>query len=93
MGSWALALLHERITSTETPIVKASSQLRRVCQELPVRPISLWDSEYGNAVFVNETADIPADKIVPCGPTSACGVLHHRIQDTVGRGSTGISSS
>jgi len=25
-GSWALPLLHERITSTETPIVKASSQ-------------------------------------------------------------------
>jgi len=67
-GSWALPLLHERITSTETPIVKASSQLRRVCQELPVRPISLWDSEYGNATFVNETADIPADNIVRLRP-------------------------
>jgi len=67
-GSWALPLLHERITSTETPIVKASSQLRRVCQELPVRPIGLWDSEYGNAVFVNETADISVDNIVRLRP-------------------------
>ena len=67
-GSWANPLLNERISSPETPIGKASSQLRRVCQNLPVRPISLWDAEYGNATFVNETADIPADKIVRLRP-------------------------
>jgi len=65
---WALPLLHEWITSAETPIEKGSSQLRRVCEKLPVRPISLWDSGYGNAAFVNESADIPADKIIRLRP-------------------------
>ena len=36
---------HERITSFETPITKAAFQLKQVCQHLPERPISLWDSE------------------------------------------------
>lgn len=61
--SWALPFLHERISSAETPIGKAISQLRRVTTLLPTRPISLWDAEYGNATFVNGSADIPADKI------------------------------
>lgn len=63
-GSWALPCLHERICSTEAAIDKGISQLRRVTQGLLARPISLWDSEYGNAVFVNGSADIPADKII-----------------------------
>lgn len=46
-GSWALPLRHERITSWQTPIEKAAWQLRQVCCVLPVRPISLWDCEYG----------------------------------------------
>ena len=29
-----------------------------------MRPISLWDSEYGNASFVEKTADIPCDKLM-----------------------------
>lgn len=67
-GSWALPLLHERIASTETAIEKASDQLRRVCQVLPQRSISLWDAEYGCASFILKTADIPADKIVRLRP-------------------------
>jgi hypothetical protein len=67
-GSWALPLLHERISSVETPLGKAASQLREVCQELPIRPISLWDSEYGCASFVQQTEDIPADKIFRLRP-------------------------
>jgi hypothetical protein len=31
---------------------------------LPVRPISVWDSEYGCAPFVLKTASIPADILV-----------------------------
>ena len=31
-GSWALPLLHERITSAESPLEKAVHQLRQVCQ-------------------------------------------------------------
>lgn len=68
VGSWALPLLHERIPPTETPIEKAVRQLRRVSLALPVRPISLWDAEYGNATFVQESADIPADKIIRLRP-------------------------
>ncbi len=67
-GSWALPLRHERITSFETPISKAAFQLGQVCQHLPERPISLWDSEYGCAKFVKLTADINADKLMRLRP-------------------------
>ena len=63
-GSWALPLRHERITSWESPIDKAVWQLKQVCQYLPVRPISLWDSEYGCAPFVLKTAEIAVDKLM-----------------------------
>ncbi|MDB9443045.1 hypothetical protein PN497_16995, partial [Sphaerospermopsis kisseleviana CS-549] len=53
---------HERITSWENPIDKAVWQLKQVCQELPSRPITLWDIEYGCAPFVIKTAEINADK-------------------------------
>ncbi len=67
-GSWALPLRHERITSFETPITKAAFQLRLVCRHLKERPISLWDSEYGCAKFVQLTADINADKLMRLRP-------------------------
>jgi hypothetical protein len=63
-GSWALPLLHERITSFTNAIEKAAFQLKQVCQNLPLRPLSLWDAEYGCASFVNQTADIEADKLM-----------------------------
>lgn len=63
-GSWALPLRHERITSWESPIDKAVWQLSQVCQHLPKRPISLWDSEYGCAPFILKTAQIAADKLM-----------------------------
>lgn len=63
-GSWALPLRHERITSWESPINKAVWQLSQVCQHLPQRPISLWDSEYGCAPFVLKTAKIAEDKLM-----------------------------
>jgi hypothetical protein len=63
-GSWALPLRHERITSEESPISKAIWLLLQVCKYLPVRPISVWDSEYGCAPFVLKTASIPADILV-----------------------------
>ncbi len=59
-GSWALPLLHERI-SQQKPVLQGSQQLREVCSFLPVRAISLWDSEYACATFVMATADIPVD--------------------------------
>lgn len=63
-GSWALPLLHERITSAESPIEKACHQLRQVCQKLTKRPLSLWDAEYGCAPFLKQTADIACDKLI-----------------------------
>ncbi|MDJ0799164.1 MAG: NF041680 family putative transposase [Calothrix sp. MO_167.B12] len=63
-GSWALPLRHERITSWETPIEKATWQLQQVCEHLPTRPITVWDSEYGCAPFVHKTAKIKADILV-----------------------------
>lgn len=67
-GSWALPLLHERITSYDSPLTLAALQLRQVCPHLPARPLSLWDSEYGCAPFLKLTADIPADKIMRLRP-------------------------
>lgn len=63
-GSWALPLVHERITSAESPIDKGINQLRQVCQTLPTRPLSLWDAEYGCAPFLKQTADIACDKLI-----------------------------
>ena len=67
-GSWALPLLHERITSTESPIPKIVAELREVCQRLHERPIVLLDSEYGCAPFVNQSAELAGDKIVRLRP-------------------------
>ncbi|WP_375453231.1 NF041680 family putative transposase [uncultured Nostoc sp.] len=63
-GSWALPLRHERISSWENPIQKATWQLQQVCEHLPTRPISVWDSEYGCAPFVLKTSNIRADILV-----------------------------
>lgn len=60
-GSWALPLLHERITSWENAIEKAAGQLQLVCLHLQARPLLLWDAEYGCASFVKQTANIAAD--------------------------------
>jgi hypothetical protein len=62
-GSWALPLLHERIPD-QKPVQQGAAQLRQVCAALRERPISVWDSEYGVASFVRETADIAADKLL-----------------------------
>lgn len=63
-GSWALPLRHERITSFETPLTKAAFQLKQVCSHLEVRPIAVYDSEYGNAVFVKQTTGVEADLLL-----------------------------
>ncbi len=67
-GSWALPLLHERITSFETPLEKAAQQLEQACQHLKHRPLSLWDSEYGCARFLSLTAHIACDKVMRLRP-------------------------
>lgn len=63
-GSWALPLLHERITSADTPIEKAATQLGQVCQKLTTRPLSLWDAEHGCAPFLLKTTELSCDKLI-----------------------------
>jgi hypothetical protein len=62
-GSWALPLLHERI-SDQKPIGTAAQQLEKVCQVLKTRPMSLWDAEYGCGAFLKATQSIAADKLI-----------------------------
>jgi len=63
-GSWALPVCHERITSFETPLNRAAFQLKQVTRQLGVRPLAVYDRGYGNASFVNQTAEIEADLLV-----------------------------
>jgi hypothetical protein len=44
-GELAVPLLHERITSWDSPISQAVQQLSSVSAHLPSRALSLWDSE------------------------------------------------
>lgn len=67
-GSWALPLLHERITPREMPRAKMTAQLRVVCAQTPTRPVALLDAEYGCAPFLNDSADIPCDLLFRLRP-------------------------
>lgn len=76
-GSWALPLLHERMVDQKA-VACGAAQLGRVCQKLLTRPLSVWDSEYGCAAFLQATAQVPADKLIRLrsnlcleGPTKA----------------------
>jgi hypothetical protein len=60
-GSWALPLLHERISSWSSPIEKAASQLKLVCEQSINPVLAVLDREYGNASWVLAQADIQAD--------------------------------
>jgi hypothetical protein len=72
-GSWAVPLRHERITSWDSPISQAVQQLSSVSSHLPSRALSLWDSEYGCAPFVNQTAFLP---VVDTPLAEAEGILN-----------------
>ena len=63
-GSWALPLRHERITSFETALTKASFQLKQVCRQLTVRPLAVFDRNYGNGSFLKQTAEIATDLLI-----------------------------
>jgi len=68
-GSWALPLLHERITSFKTPVEKAATQLRQVCLPLAGPILFLGDSEYGCAPFVKLSCDIHCDQLLRLRPS------------------------
>ena len=49
VGSWALPLRHDRISSFETPLQRGLFQLKQVCRRFTQRPVLLADSEYATA--------------------------------------------
>ncbi|WP_293200727.1 hypothetical protein [Microcoleus sp. PH2017_35_SFW_U_B] len=63
IGSWALPLLHERISSGSSPILQAASQLKLVCEQSINPVLAVLDREYGNAswVLALKQASIQAD--------------------------------
>ena len=63
-GSWALPLLHERISSGESPIPKAAEQLKQVCKHTKNPVLAVLDREYGNATWVLAQAEIKADSLM-----------------------------
>ena len=63
-GSWALPLLHERISSGESPIPKAAEQLKQVCKQTTNPVLAVLDREYGNATWVLAQAEIKADSLM-----------------------------
>jgi len=82
-GSWALPLLHERITSFDKPVDKAAVQLRLVTEQVSNRILFLGDSEYACAPFINQTADIECDKLLRLRPNR---VLYHAPDEYKGVG-------
>ena len=73
-GSWALPLLHERISSLENPLTKAANQLGQVCADIEGHILFLGDSEYGSAPFLKQTAALSCDKLLRLRPNR---VLYH----------------
>lgn len=69
-GSWALPLLHERISPQENAIDKAATQLKRIRASLPqeVEVLGMYDSGYGCAPFVEATSSIECDKVLRLRP-------------------------
>jgi hypothetical protein len=82
-GSWALPLLQERITSLDTPIGKAATQLRQVCAQISGKVLFLGDGEYGSAPFLKATADIQCNKLIRLRPNR---VLYHAPGTYQGKG-------
>lgn len=60
-GSWALPLLHQRISSESSPILQAADQLKLVSEQSVNPVLAVLDREYGNATWVLAQADIQAD--------------------------------
>lgn len=69
-GSWALPLLHERVTPQENALDKAAAQLARARTSLPqqTQVIGMYDSQYGCAPFVEATSSIQCDKVLRLRP-------------------------
>jgi hypothetical protein len=80
---WALPLRHERITSFETPLQKAATQLRRGCEHLKRPVLFIADSEYGSASFLRHSAAIRCAKLLRLRPNR---VLYRSAAPYQGRG-------
>jgi len=76
-------LLHERITSFETPLTKAANQLRQICAQITNPVLFLGDGEYGCAPFLKQTADISCAKLCRLRPNR---VLYYAPESYQGKG-------
>ncbi len=69
VSSWTHVLDNRRIPSTQTAVQVAALQLADVLPLLPVRPLCLLDGGYGNASWVQASADLPCDHLVRVAAT------------------------
>ena len=68
-GSWALPLLHERISSFETPTTQAITQVKATIPLLDDKHVVvLFDAEYGNAKLVKGLIDSPVSLLARLRP-------------------------
>ncbi len=63
-GSWTLPLRHERITSFETALSKATWQLKQVSKNISQKILVVLDCEYGNGSFLNQSKQIKVSKLI-----------------------------
>jgi hypothetical protein len=63
-GSWTYLLVHQRISSEQTPVEVAAEQLRQIVPLLSASPLNLGDRGYGSAAFVKTTAGIACDLLL-----------------------------
>ena len=63
-SSWTHILDNQRIPSEQTATTVGAAQLAAVVPLLPERPICLLDGGYGNAPWVQATADLRCDQLV-----------------------------
>jgi hypothetical protein len=69
VSSWTHVLDSQRITSAQTASAVGAQQLAVVVPLLPTRPCCLLDGGYGNAPWVQATAQVPCDQLVRAAAT------------------------
>jgi hypothetical protein len=62
-GSWALPLLHDRMTD-KSPVQAGAAQMKEVSAKLTERPVYLMDAEYACADLLLETQEVKGDKLM-----------------------------
>jgi hypothetical protein len=69
VSSWTHILDNQRIASAQTACSVGAAQLAAMLPLLPERALCLLDGSYGNAPWVQATADLPVDQLVRVAAT------------------------